>query len=45
MSMSVLWGIYDRISDVFGPGPTAIGLVIVVAVGCYFALGAARPST
>jgi hypothetical protein len=44
MSKSVLWGIYDRISDVFGAEATAIGLVVLLAVGCYFALGAGRPS-
>lgn len=45
MSVSILWSIYDRISDVFGSEATAIGLVVVLAVGCYFALGAGRPST
>jgi hypothetical protein len=43
--MSVLWGIYDWISNLIGPEPTAIALVVVLAVACYFALGAARPST
>ena len=43
--MAFVWSIYDRVSDVVGPEATAIALVVVVAVVCYFLLGAARPST
>lgn len=43
--MSLLWSIYDRISDVVGPEAPAIALVVALAVAFYWVIGAARPST
>jgi hypothetical protein len=43
--MAFVWGIYDRVSDVFGHEATAIALIVAVAIAFYFFMGAARPST
>jgi hypothetical protein len=42
--MAIVWRVYDWVSDVLGPEAMAIALVVAVAVGVYFFMGAARPS-